>query len=261
MSIAPTVHAESRPIRTLVNLERLLARLLVGTGLLLAVSAMIFMAGLSLDELTARQKLLNLVNEKIQKEQGDLAALPATAMGTDAVVGAMRGRLALYDSVRTATQLLIASGGSARSDEVIALRSALQSRGKSERLGTRIWMIREVRLLSNSTLLIILLAVCGAIGTALASARRKTHFTMYSVGMGMAAGFITYLAITGGKEVLLVGASSDDIIVNPNSSAFFALMAGMFTERAYGMLTSMVDSFTGARSGREGRPPRGGKEG
>jgi len=258
MSIAPSVHAESRPIRTLVNLERLLARLLVGTGLLLAVSTLIFMAGLSLDELTARQKLLNLVNEKIQKQQGDLAALPASAIGTDAVVGAMRGRLALYDSVRTATQLLIASGGSTRSDEVIALRSILQGRGKPARLGARIWMIREVRLLSNSTLLIILLTVCGAIGTALASARRKTHFTMYSVGMGMAAGFITYLAISGGKEVLLVGASSDDIIVNPNSSAFFALMAGMFTERAYGMLTSLMDTFAGAR---DRGPSKAGREG
>ena len=252
MSIAPSVPGESRPMRTVVNFERFLARVLVGTGLLLAVSMLIFLAAFSLDELSARQRLLGMVDETIGEQQAALSGAPASAAG-DTASARMRSELERSKAVRTSTQLLMASGGSGREDEVIALRAKLQGREAPRRSGLNVWLIREVRQLSNATLLIILLTVCGAIGNALAGARRKTHFSMYSVGMGMAAGFITYLAITGGKEVLLVGASADDIVVNPNSSAFFALMAGMFTERAYGMLASMMDSFSGhGKGGKEG---------
>jgi hypothetical protein len=243
---APAPVSAHPAFRTLVAAEKLLARLLVGTGVFLILTSLLSLAAFSLVELTNRQKMLASVTQMIEQRRAELAAMasaPGEAVPSSQARDSLSRELARFEAVRVKTQQLMGSGGAARDDELIMLQAQLVGRLRPERGILNVRLLREVRLLPNDALLVILLVACGAIGTAVAAARRKRDLTMHSLGLGMAVGFITFLAINGGKEVFLLQPAGQDLGFNPYSSAFFALMAGLFTERAYAILTALIDSF------------------
>lgn len=231
-------------MRALVSFERLLGRLLIGVVAFGTIVGLLALAALSLAELTARQQLIAAVDELIGQRQSELANLESATQGADIREDSLRKDLGRYQRVRFQTQLLIASGELTHADEVFALRSALMNREVTTQGVFKVRMLREVRLLPNDMLMMLLLAVCGAIGTAVSAARRKSSFTLSDAGIGLAAGFITFLAIRGGKDVFLLQSSENNLVFNPYSSALFALLAGLFTERAYHMLGFIVDSIS-----------------
>lgn len=236
--------AVSRPLRALINFERLLGRLLIGVVAFATIVSLLALAALSLAELTARHQLIAAVDALIAQRHSDLANMEPVAGGSDLREDSLRRELGRYQRVRFQTQLLIASGGLTHDDEVFALRSHLMDRVVTTEGVFEIRMLREVRLLPNAMLTMLLLAVCGAIGTAVSAARRKSSFTLSDAGVGLAAGFITFLAISGGKDVFLLQSSDIGVVFNPYSSALFALLAGLFTQRAYRLLGMIVDSLS-----------------
>jgi hypothetical protein len=62
-----------------------------------------------------------------------------------------------------------------------------------------------------------------------------------SHGTGSRAG--RSISIKGGKHFFLVQAAIDQVAFNPYSSAFAGLLTGLFTERAYGLLSNVVDGL------------------
>lgn len=97
--------------------------------------------------------------------------------------------------------------------------------------------------LSTEHLLAIAIMGCGAIGAIIAGLRANTIITFRNLSLGLAAGFVTFLGIKGGKHFFLVQGTIDQVAFNPYSSAFAGLLAGLFTERAYSLLSSVVDEL------------------
>jgi hypothetical protein len=108
--------------------------------------------------------------------------------------------------------------------------------------------------LSSDLLLAIAVMACGAIGAMITTLRGGAKMTIRSFCLGLAAGFIVFLAIKGGKHLFLLQARGEIAAFNPYGSAFAGLLAGLFTEKAYAALAEIVDEFinrlkTAARGG------------
>ena len=67
--------------------------------------------------------------------------------------------------------------------------------------------------------------------------------TLRALSLGLASGFVVYLAIKGGKHVFLLQTQGELVAFNPYGSAFAGLLAGLFTERAHQVLSTIVDDF------------------
>lgn len=98
-------------------------------------------------------------------------------------------------------------------------------------------------LLSTDLLLAIAIMACGAMGSMIAALRGDGAMTLKSLSLGLASGFVVYLAIKGGKHVFLLQSQGDIVAFNPYGSAFAGLLAGLFTERAHQVLSTIVDDF------------------
>ena len=99
--------------------------------------------------------------------------------------------------------------------------------------------------LSSDMLLAIAVMACGAIGAMITTLRGGAKMTVQSFCLGLAAGFIVFLAIKGGKHLFLLQSRGDIAAFNPYGSAFAGLLAGLFTEKAYAALADIVDEFIG----------------
>ena len=98
-------------------------------------------------------------------------------------------------------------------------------------------------LLSSDQLLALAVMACSAIGAMIAALRGNGLMTLRALALGIATGFVVYLAIKGGKHVFLLQMQTEIVAFNPYGSAFAGLLAGMFTEKAYQVLTTIVDDF------------------
>lgn len=89
--------------------------------------------------------------------------------------------------------------------------------------------------------LFLALAICsGAIG-ALIAGLRTIQFTLFrDLALGFASGFIVYLGMKGGKHIFLISTADTPVMLNPYSYAFAGILVGLFTERAYNLLGSLV---------------------
>ena len=97
--------------------------------------------------------------------------------------------------------------------------------------------------IGSDMILSIVVVFSGGIG-AVISGIRKNQFSLFrDLSLGLAAGFISYLAIRGGKSVLLLEHAGKEFIMNPYGCAFFGLLAGLFTDRAYGILSDLFDAL------------------
>jgi hypothetical protein len=111
--------------------------------------------------------------------------------------------------------------------------------------------------LSSDQLLAIAIMACGAIGSMITALRSDRDMTLRALSLGIASGFVVYLAIKGGKQVFLLQTQGEIVAFNPYGSAFAGLLAGLFTERAHQILSTIVDDFAerlrAASNGRDER--------
>lgn len=94
---------------------------------------------------------------------------------------------------------------------------------------------------SSDQLLAFAVMACAAIGAMIAALRGNGLMTLRALALGIATGFVVYLAIKGGKHVFLLQMQTEIVAFNPYGSAFAGLLAGMFTEKAYQIINSFVD--------------------
>lgn len=97
---------------------------------------------------------------------------------------------------------------------------------------------------SSDQLLVLAVMSCAAIGAMIAALRGNSLMTLRALSLGIATGFVVYLAIKGGKHVFLMQMQGEIVPLNPYGCAFAGLIAGLFTEKAYQILTTIVDDFT-----------------
>lgn len=71
--------------------------------------------------------------------------------------------------------------------------------------------------------------------------------------LGASAGFVAYLAVNGGVFLLVTDSTANGIIANPFGSAFFAIVAGLFTEKGYRFLSEVIDQATAKATGKQDR--------
>ncbi len=98
-------------------------------------------------------------------------------------------------------------------------------------------------MLSTDSLLAVVVVICGILGSLIASIRADRALSLRPLALGLASGFIAFLAIKGGRHVFLLQTNGEIPMFNPYSCAFAALLTGLFTERAYKLLSSLVDQL------------------
>jgi hypothetical protein len=94
-------------------------------------------------------------------------------------------------------------------------------------------------------ILALSILLCGVIGAVAANLRAGAVTPVArSVALGAAAGFVSYLALKGGKFLFLVQTGAEhQSAINPYSAAFCGILAGLFTERAYMILSRLIDQL------------------
>jgi hypothetical protein len=103
--------------------------------------------------------------------------------------------------------------------------------------------LEHVALARTTVLLAIAMVCCGLIGALIGGIRTPRELRGSSAMLGMAAAFVAFLAIRGGKAVLVAEAAGQQPLLNPYSFAFLGLLAGLFTDRAHGLLAYLVDQL------------------
>jgi hypothetical protein len=239
----------------------------------LLLTLIVATAILAIAEVAARQQFVSFLSARIEAIKAEIVDLtrdnvsgPAPAASSKAVdyVHNLREQLRFLQRVKADTDSLIAIGASSDEETLTGLRrreaetSPFFKRAASEEKGPMSESLRKVRSipghvlsvmglevdrLSADHLLALAVITCGAIGALIAGIRGEKRLTLRYLSLGFAAGFVTFLAIKGGKHVFLVTSGSDPAFFNPYSSAFAGLLAGLFTERAYQLLSSVIDQF------------------
>lgn len=97
--------------------------------------------------------------------------------------------------------------------------------------------------LPSDMVLALSVVICGAIGAVSASIRVRSKDLTRTSTLGLAAGFIVFLALKGGKFLFLVHHTGEaSIPTNPFSAASLGILIGLFTERAYLALAQIFES-------------------
>ncbi len=96
---------------------------------------------------------------------------------------------------------------------------------------------------SNVVLFAASILCSAAIGASIASIRDHGRVPYRELFLGFGAGFIVFLAIKGGKFLFIVSAIGATAPLNPYGGAFAGLLAGMFTKRAYELLSMLVEDL------------------
>lgn len=103
-------------------------------------------------------------------------------------------------------------------------------------------------------LLAIVIVLCGGTGSILTSFRSKSAKHLPAVFNGLLAGFITFLIVKGGKFFFIVNiAPESTVFINPFAAAFAGILAGLFTEKAYQILSEATDQLGNKILGKENK--------
>lgn len=222
---------------------------------------LVTIAAASISEIAERQALLALVSNRVEASQQAVVRLSGelrTVVSQDSndAVAALREErriLKLTEHLQRDTHALIAVGAFGHEQRLCELRWKLAnmedvtrsmpitSAGPFASVVKRAGFDPEVA--PSDHLVAIALMCCGTIGAFIAAIRRNRHSKLHLVTMGAAAGFITFLVIKGGRYVFLLQLSGDVGSLNPYSCALAALIAGLFTDRAYLLLSDVVANF------------------
>ncbi len=98
--------------------------------------------------------------------------------------------------------------------------------------------------LSSETLLALIVIFCGGIGALIGGLRSEQGYaTLRPLMLGVASGFVAYLAIKGGKFVFVLHLPDGSLPENPYGVAFAGILVGLFTETAYDLLRHLVEDI------------------
>ncbi len=96
--------------------------------------------------------------------------------------------------------------------------------------------------LQSDMILAISIILCGGIGAIFAASRSRSPRYAKTIFNGLLAGFIAFLIIKGGRSFFLVNLNfANSPSINPYAAAFSGILAGLFTEKAYRVLSDVTD--------------------
>lgn len=104
---------------------------------------------------------------------------------------------------------------------------------------------------SNDALLALAVTFCGAIGAVVAGLRTQKFAGLANIALGLAAGFIAFLALKGGKSLFIIQVTTTQLPVNPYASAFAGILVGLFTERVYEVVSKLFDQAADRATGED----------
>lgn len=155
------------------------------------------------------------------------------------------------DAIRARLQLL-SHAGARDFDESLAglgyqLRAVFSPKSidppKPDRSFAWYWLPDWVARVSSDSLLSFVVMVSGTVGALMAGLRGNGRFRIRDFALGLAAGFVTFLAIRGGKSVFLVDGGDTTLMLNPYNSAFLGVLTGLFTDLAYELLRDFAQEI------------------
>ena len=233
---------------------------------LIVVIVLAILSVITVSEMASREAFSNNVSNKISSLNGDLANIAVNLTSNldskinedvygerkDAIINIERFE-ELNDKVTTlitvgvddqsgilkelikSYQVVTARFDEAASDSESA-SNMLENLSSSNYIGF-IYEMRSDHLLASSTI------SCSALGAMIFGLRSGARMNVRTLTSGLATGFIVYLALKGGQHLFLLTTPGVRIPSNPYSSAFLGLLAGLFSDKAYKVLTSLVDDL------------------
>ncbi|MBF8276024.1 MAG: hypothetical protein HW390_1097 [Candidatus Brocadiaceae bacterium] len=244
------------------HVKNLLPYSFVNTLILLMVA---FTAVFSIAEIAARESVLSIISGQIstrksefveQSRESSITQLVGTATVNVDRADAMRymlNEIQWLEGTKQEVQTLIALGSDEESHILRNVRRSYIDKGGTggtggtEGLSLLTSFIRKstasLLMLSSDQLLAIAIMACGSIGAMITALRGDSAMTLRSLSLGLASGFVVYLAIKGGKHVFLLQTQGELVTFNPYGSGFAGLLSGLFTEKAHQLLTTIIDDF------------------
>ena len=211
---------------------------------LLLMLGLVVLSLIAASEIQGRQQLAANVQRRIDDAQQQFVSAGADAETN----GELKSELQELRRIRSDAGVLIAAGAASDHTTLSGLSQRLleiDSPGASESMpeqptGMQRWLY-FVCYQDSDLLLSFVVVVAGCIGAIIAAMREDVGLTFQDLGLGLGAGLITFLVIRSGRAVFLLNPGGATFVLNPYTSAFFGLAAGLFTERAYSLLTKLID--------------------
>lgn len=206
----------------------------------------------SITEIAARGNYLGYLEGRVRADNEELAQNASNGVDklTSDAISSLRKSRDYNKHLKGKVESLISVGADNSSQTLIAIRKASENSffepGASKPYTTNsVFYIIQVYInrLNSDYLLAIAIMTCGAIGASIGAIRTNRKFAWRSLLFGLSAGFIVFLAIKGGKHIFLLQEQGQIVQFNPYSSGFLGLIAGMFTEKTFELLTLVTDSI------------------
>jgi hypothetical protein len=98
--------------------------------------------------------------------------------------------------------------------------------------------------LNSDFLMALALASCGLCGSIVSELRNKNNHSpnFRNAALGIAVGFITLLSIKGGKAIFFIEHRADLVTFNPYTCALLALLSGLYSGRAFLILSRIFNA-------------------
>jgi hypothetical protein len=235
---------------------------------LVAVVVLAILSVITVSEMSSRESFSNNVSNKIASLNVDLANIAVSltsnldAKINDAVYTERKDatiKIEQFEELNDKVSTLITVGvddqsgvlkeliksyqrATARFDETSSKSESELAQNILENLSSSYYIgfIYEMR---SDHLLALSIISCSALGAMIFGLRSGTRMNVRTLTSGLATGFIVYLALKGGQHLFLLTSPDVRIPSNPYSSAFLGLLAGLFSDKAYKVLSSLVDDL------------------
>jgi len=211
-----------------------------------------------ISEVRGRQQLERMLVSRIASLQADVAnseavIVPENGAAAESPRQEKRALIERFGRDRALLQTLSVSGTTNATGSLPAIRDDVQHVLENGAADTKTAAegsddgisIISVSRYSSDLLLSWVVIFSGTVGAVIAAIRKQKELGLSprELAFGFAAGFITLLAIRGGKNLMVVQMDDISFTLNPYASAFLGLLAGLFTEKAYLLLRKFVDKL------------------
>jgi hypothetical protein len=228
-----------------------------------AVIILAILAVITVSEMASRESFNNSVASKISSLNGDLANISINlSSNEDAKIPTSvfeqrkeaSSKIEIFEELKDRVTVLINIGVDSQPGTLKELTNIYQkattrfadnksSEGGILKTISNSYYIGFIYEMRSDHLLALAIICCSALGAMIFGLRSGTKMNVRTLTSGLATGFVVYLALKGGQHLFLVTSPDVRIPSNPYSSAFAGLLAGLFSDKAYKMLSSLVDNF------------------